>query len=156
MTWSYNLASLSTPLYAVRLLIGDTDTTNQQLQDEEITFFLSQYNNGLTYVDQIKTAIDCVTVMGQKAADLIREEETGDVRVQLFERSKYLESLLDRLKALLKSKQPISAFCGGISLDGIRSRNEDSDRNPNRISQRIHDNPEVPLNNNQFQDGKDW
>ena len=47
MAWTYDatLLSISTSVgrrYSVRLIIGDTDTTDQQLQDEEIDFFLSQ------------------------------------------------------------------------------------------------------------------
>ena len=40
MSWSYNPAC-ATPKDQVRLFIGDTDTTDQQLQDEEICFLLA-------------------------------------------------------------------------------------------------------------------
>lgn len=40
MTWTYTLPPVAA-LDQVRLLIGDTDTTDQQLQDEEIAYFLS-------------------------------------------------------------------------------------------------------------------
>jgi hypothetical protein len=41
MTWTYNLAALSTtPLFQVRFLVGDTDTLDQQMQDEELNFAL--------------------------------------------------------------------------------------------------------------------
>ena len=47
MAWSYNPAQLGTSTAAerinsVRLLLGDTDTADQQVQNEEITFGLSQ------------------------------------------------------------------------------------------------------------------
>jgi hypothetical protein len=43
MTWSYTITDLATSTKdQVRFLIGDTLTTDQQLQDEEIVFAISQ------------------------------------------------------------------------------------------------------------------
>ena len=47
MAWSYDPTDLNTTtasgrLNTVRFLVGDTDTNNQQVQNEEITFSLSQ------------------------------------------------------------------------------------------------------------------
>lgn len=44
MTWTYSDPSASDK-DAVRLLIGDTDTDDQQLSDEEIEYLLTQYTN---------------------------------------------------------------------------------------------------------------
>jgi len=54
MAWTYNAADLNTTtpsgrLNTVRLLVGDTDTTDQQVQNEEITFSLAE-NNDNTYL----------------------------------------------------------------------------------------------------------
>ena len=40
MTWTYDATSIGTDLAKVRLLIGDTETTDQQMTDEEINFFI--------------------------------------------------------------------------------------------------------------------
>lgn len=50
MTWSYDASNLDTTTEAgkvnvIRFLIGDTDERDEQLQDEEITFALSQKPN---------------------------------------------------------------------------------------------------------------
>lgn len=43
MTWTYSWDQLlSNPVYAVRLLIGDTVSSDQQLQDEEINFYVGR------------------------------------------------------------------------------------------------------------------
>ena len=52
MAWSYDPTDLDTStssgrINAVRLLIGDTDTNDQQVQNEEITFALSESNNNV-------------------------------------------------------------------------------------------------------------
>ena len=52
MAWSYDPTDLDTDtsagrLNSVRLLVGDTDTTDQQVQNEEITFALSESSNNI-------------------------------------------------------------------------------------------------------------
>lgn len=52
MAWSYDPTDLDTStssgrLNSVRLLVGDTDTTDQQVQNEEITFALVETNNNI-------------------------------------------------------------------------------------------------------------
>ena len=54
MSWSYDPTDLNTDtasgrLNAVRLLVGDTDTNDQQVQNEEITFALTQTNNNVYF-----------------------------------------------------------------------------------------------------------
>jgi hypothetical protein len=52
MAWSYDPTDLDTGtssgrLNSVRLLVGDTDTTDQQVQNEEITFALAESSNNI-------------------------------------------------------------------------------------------------------------
>ena len=52
MAWSYDPTDLDTGtssgrLNSVRLLIGDTDVADQQVQNEEITFALTESNNNI-------------------------------------------------------------------------------------------------------------
>jgi len=52
MAWSYDPTDLDTStssgrLNSVRLLVGDTDTTDQQVQNEEITFALAESSNNI-------------------------------------------------------------------------------------------------------------
>ena len=52
MAWSYDESDLGTTtvsnrLNSVRLLLGDTDTTDQQVQNEEIVFALGQTSNNI-------------------------------------------------------------------------------------------------------------
>ena len=54
MAWSYDASDLDTTtpsgrLNTVRLLLGDTDTLDQQVQNEEITFSLSQTNDNVYF-----------------------------------------------------------------------------------------------------------
>lgn len=52
MSWSYDPTNLDTTtsagrLNSVRLLVGDTDTNDQQVQNEEITFSLSETGDNI-------------------------------------------------------------------------------------------------------------
>jgi len=52
--WSYSVTDLNTTtasgrLNSVRLLVGDTDTSDQLVQDEEINFALAQANDNVYY-----------------------------------------------------------------------------------------------------------
>jgi hypothetical protein len=54
MAWSYDASDLDTTtasgrLNTVRLLLGDTDTLDQQVQNEEVTFALSQSNDNVYF-----------------------------------------------------------------------------------------------------------
>jgi hypothetical protein len=49
MANTYSAASVgTTPAFQVRLLIGDTNTTNYLFDDEEITFFLTRAGSNVT------------------------------------------------------------------------------------------------------------
>src|SRR5437016_3581644 len=72
MTWSYNPATLaSTPKDQVRLLIGDIVTTDQQMQDEEIIFVLSQRSSILG------AAADCCRALAAKFARSVDQAAGG-------------------------------------------------------------------------------
>lgn len=54
MAWTYDATALGETTAAerknsVRFLVGDTDTNDQQVQDEEIAFALAQTNNKIYY-----------------------------------------------------------------------------------------------------------
>lgn len=58
MSWTYNSALLaSSPLYQVRLLVGDTDTLDQLVSDEEINWYLTQNNSTRVAAAEVCEAI---------------------------------------------------------------------------------------------------
>lgn len=62
MTWTYSGDPASVARDAVRFLIGDTDTTDQQVNDAEIAFALTQNSN------QYEAAMICVAALVAKYA----------------------------------------------------------------------------------------
>lgn len=45
MTWTYSNTSIATDLAKVRLQVGDTDTDDQLITDEEINYVLGRYDD---------------------------------------------------------------------------------------------------------------
>jgi len=79
MTWSYNSA-LTTDKDKVRFYIGDTDQTNQLLQDEEINFLLTEITNVLLAAAYAAKAV---------AAKFSRQADkaVGDLRISLSQKA---------------------------------------------------------------------
>ena len=67
MTWTYTNTSIVTNLAKVRLLIGDTNTNDQILTDEEITFHIGEEGN-----IYLAGAACCDSIIGQFARDVDR------------------------------------------------------------------------------------
>lgn len=103
MTWTYNAAALSTSDRAkVRLMIGDTDSSRQQLQDEEIDYVLTQETSPTL------AAAACCDLLAAKYAYLVNTENS-ELRVSAAARFKHYQDLADRLR---------EGGAGTIPLDG--------------------------------------
>ncbi|MBW2084440.1 MAG: hypothetical protein JRI54_00190 [Deltaproteobacteria bacterium] len=90
MTWSYD-SSLSTDKDKVRFHIGDTDETDQLLQDEEITYLLTETTNVLLAASRAAKAI---TAKFSRQAD----KAVGDLRISLSQKAKTYMALATDLE----------------------------------------------------------
>lgn len=92
MTWTYNAAALgTTDRYKVRLIIGDTDSNRQQLQDEEIDWVLTEQAT-VTYA-----AAACCDLLASKYAFLVNTENS-ELRISAAARHKHYMDLAKRLR----------------------------------------------------------
>jgi len=100
MTWSYD-SSLTTDKDKVRFYIGDTDQTDQLLQDEELSFLLTEMSNVLLAAAYAAKAI---------AAKFSRQADkaVGDLRISLSQKAQAYVSLAADLekRALTSSACP--------------------------------------------------
>lgn len=80
MSWSYSGNPTASDKDKIRFLIGDTDQTDQLLQDEEITYLLSETTNVLLAASRAARAI---------AAKFSRQADkaVGDLRVSLSQKA---------------------------------------------------------------------
>lgn len=123
MTWTYD-PSISTDTDEVRLLIGDTDTTDQLLQNEEIGFFLTQASD----VVLDAAARSARAIAGQFARRV--DSSVESVRSAASQKKKHYTEMAAMYEGQLATKGaglgiPI---VGGISKDTMRDVREDTDR----------------------------
>lgn len=131
MTWTYGGApgttSAATRRDAVRLLVGDTDTTDQQTSDEEIAFALSQGSDDV----YIAGAVICRALSG-KFARLV-DTSIESVSSSYSQRATQYAELAVRLTK--DSKRLGSGGlgvpdAGGMSIADMISVESDPDRVP--------------------------
>ena len=106
MSWTYD-NNITTDRDKVRLLIGDTNEADQQLQDGEINFFLSSESN--VYRAASKAARALAGFYARKV-----DKAVGDLKLSLSQRSKAYLAMADDLQ----SQGPASSF-GMPSAGGI-------------------------------------
>ncbi len=124
MAWSYDEGNLNTDdtlgrLNAVRLLIGDTDTNDQQVQDEEIVFGLAQANNNVYSAG----AWVCRTIAAKYSRN-VDSEISGALKESASQLQDHYNSLADNLEYQGQKLGGLGIVAGGItvsSVDGVRA-----------------------------------
>lgn len=120
MAWSYNLASGNTR-DTVRLLIGDTDSADPQLQDEEIDYFVTEQ------VDARLAAAACCRALSAK---FTRQVDTTNLSlsVSASQRAQAYRDLAQELtEQAASSGGGAEMFAGGLSIAGKEALDEDTD-----------------------------
>jgi hypothetical protein len=152
MAWTYDETDLGTDtisgrLNSVRLLLGDTDTNDQQVQNEEVIFALGQANNNIYYA-----AAWCARTIASQYARKVNTSLDGALSADYSDLSKQYTSLADNLEYQgKKSGATIGILAGGISktaVDAVRSNTDrikpsfrrDGFRNPPSYSGDEYDN----------------
>lgn len=125
MAWTYTNDPANVPRDAVRLLVGDTDTTDQKITDEAIAFFLSQASDDVYGA----AALSARSIAAGYAVEVDGRFES--VSANYSQLSKNYYELAKRLEQ--QSKKFGSAglgipLAGGIREDDMRSVNDDTDR----------------------------
>jgi len=75
--WSYSGNPSARTLDKVRFLCGDTDSTNQQIADEEISFLLSEWNNDA----YVSAAFACEAIAGKYSSKSDYSRSVGDLSI---------------------------------------------------------------------------
>lgn len=109
---------------AVRLLIGDTDTNDQLLTDEEIAFYLSEANDRTYYA-----AAASAKAIAAKYARLVTNS-IDSASVNLSDRMAHYDKLSMKLEREAKTKGSALGVpvAGGISDAEIRAQRQREDR----------------------------
>lgn len=113
MTWSYSGDPSSSTLDEIRFLIQDTDTNEQLLSNEEITYLSTAYG------DPYSAAVACViALIGQAARSAEESKSVGDLSLsrKLGDRLAQWEALRRHLEQERFRRYPAAPVVNANSL----------------------------------------
>ncbi len=120
MAWTYNTSVLNTdPMTQVRFLVGDTDTTDQLVQDEEINFILTQEAG--TYRSAAQVCIGIAAKFGRQA-----QRTVGSLSISANQKHEQYKALAQDLRR--RANLSTTFYAGGLTQSGKDSVNSDDDR----------------------------
>ena len=133
MTWTYSTV-LTANKDLVRYLVGDTDTTEQLVSDEEIT------NGALVRNPDVNLA--AAEIADRIALKFARDATTrvGDTHVNFSDRARQYAALAVELRSAAGMRGARS-FAGGISKADKDTREEDTDRVLPGFTRGMHGTP---------------
>lgn len=120
MTWTYGGDPGANDRDWVRFRIGDTDTTDQQMTDEEIAALLAEYTS------KQAAAVVAVEALIAKFSRLA-SKSVGDLSIQYNQRLENYQSLAERLRReqAIRAASPVA---GGISVNRKGTVRDNDDR----------------------------
>lgn len=132
MSFNYSGDPADSDLDAVRFNIQDTDSNDQLLQDEEITYLLNQ--NGSVLAASVAAAERIATQFSRQA-----DVSTGDQSVDFSQRAENYRQVANKLQQRLDDKRG-QPYAGGISKDDKENAEDRSDRVEPSFVRGMHDN----------------
>ncbi len=134
MAWTYNSDQLATSeRYQVRLEISDTDPQNQQLQDEEIDYALTQERN------MWSAAARCAEMIGRR---VLGKADVRLGRSMMVTYTKMAEQWFVMAKCLrAKALGTTPPFVGGMSASDKIAYNQDTDLLAPLFTKTMMENP---------------
>ncbi len=121
MTWTYDSSAPGdTDRDQIRLMIGDVDTTDQQLTDEEIAYYVT------TYTTVGASAVAAARAIMARYARLV-SKSVGDLRISLSDRHTHYKELVAYLESVAESSDPWQVYAGGQSVAEIDADDADTD-----------------------------
>lgn len=129
MAFTYDPSDLDTStssgrLNTVRLLVGDTDSSDVQVQDEEIQFALAQHS------DNVYSAGEFICkIIAAKYSRLVTTQLDGVLQSNYSDLAKQYGSLASTIKQMgIDAKGGLGLSAGGISVSEMYLANQNTDR----------------------------
>lgn len=132
MTWTYSGDPLASDKDAIRFEIGDTDTNDQLLSDEEIAYVIATYGSTWHGASQAALAI------AAKFARLM-SRAIGGMQADFAAKYQHYLELADTIKGN-EQMFPVSPYGSGWSRAQKETISDDDDREPTFSEKGIHDN----------------
>lgn len=125
MAWTYSGDPAGSALDKVRFLCGDVDTTNEQLNDAEILFLLSEWNNDA----YVSAACACDAIAGKYQSKADSSRSIGDLSISTQNQavSKGFQDRASSLRAQALRASPPSVNFDKVVFDGTYAFEIDMD-----------------------------
>ena len=141
MTWTYTQTFASAYRDQIRLLIGDTDSTDQQLQDEEIAYLYGLAGSSIT----AGAILACETLSAKYAR--FADSSVGDLSISYSQRVENYKGIIATLRGV--SARSFTPLAGGISISRVDTVEEDDDRVVPAFAVGMMSNPDVAQTNDE-------
>lgn len=128
MTWTYSGDPSSTARDAIRFLVGDTDTTDQLLSDEEIAWVNTEASGSATSTDSLYDAAYrcCLTIASKLAREA--DKQIGDLSVKMSQRAVAYREQAETLEKLVSREGGVPIpYAGGITISDKEIDEDNSD-----------------------------
>ena len=140
-TWNYSGDPGASTKDAVRFLIGDTDSRDQLLSDQEIDYLVNNVGSAN------ESAAQACEILAAARESI--DKEIDDLVVKGRQHAEHWSELADRLRKRRVGSR-MGVFAGGISISDGYARDIDTDRPVPAFDVGMFDNPHV---GGQFGDG---
>lgn len=127
MTWTYGGDPSSNARDAIRFLVGDTDTNDQLINDEEIAWV----NNQVTGSDTATTGLYdaayrvCLTIASKFSR--LADQSVGDLKVSMSQKAKAYRLQAEEIKSLADKEGNVpTPYAGGITTADKATDEDDS------------------------------
>jgi len=129
MTWTYGGDPDANARDAIRFLTGDTDTNDQLLSDEEITWVNKEVTGSTTATTGLyDAAARCCISVASKFSRLA-DQAVGDLKVSMSQKAKAYRLQAEELAGLASREGNVPVpYAGGISISGKEAVEDDTDR----------------------------
>ena len=141
MTWTYSPpdGTGDTNRDKVRLLIGDTNTSDQLLSDEELCFLQTEFGSA---TDIYSTALAAIDVIIAELARKPDSKSVGPLSLSYASRIANLERARKRIEVLsMKKGGAPTPYAGGISIADKEIDENDDDVTQHHVQVGGFDNP---------------
>jgi len=117
VTWTYSGNPASSATDAIRFLIGDTDTTDQLLSNEEIAWVNSESSGSSTSTTGLYEAAYRACLAIASKLSRLADKQIGDLSVSLSQKAKGYLSQAEEFKSLAQVTNYVPIpYAGGITI----------------------------------------
>ena len=129
MTWTYSGDPATNARDSIRFLVGDTDTNDQLVSDEEIAWTNSEVTGSGTATTDLYTVAYRVMIAIASKFSRLANQAIGDMRVDLSQKADNARKQAEELRARAGRENLVPVpYAGGISSSDKNIDRENTDR----------------------------